>query len=84
MKKQLNFWSINFFLTVVTSFLLNGGVFAGNTGGLSLSKGRMGTIKLSGKNSAIHVKGTRLIVRHPFRKHLGQDNRNSTRQKGKR
>jgi len=36
MKKKLNFWIINFFLTVVTSFLLNGGVFAGNTGGGSL------------------------------------------------
>jgi len=84
MKKKLNFWIINFFLTVVTSFLLNGGVFAGNTGGVSLSKGRMGTIKLSGKNPTIQMKGTSSIVRHPFRKHLGQGHWTGARQKGKR
>ncbi len=48
MKKKLNYWIIYIVLTVGASFLFNGGVFAGNTEDNSLSKGRMGTIKLSG------------------------------------
>jgi hypothetical protein len=49
MKKKLNYWIIYIFLTVGTSFLFNGGVFAGHTGDISLSKGGLGGIKLSGK-----------------------------------
>ncbi len=84
MKNKLNLWIINIFLTVVTSFLLNGGLFAGHTEGSSLSKGGMGTIKLSGKNLTTHVKSESSIVPRPFRKHFGQGKRAYAQQKGGR
>ncbi len=85
MKKKLNFWTINFFLTAVASFLFNGGVFAEHTGAIPLSKGGMGTIKLSGKNPSTHVRGRSSIASHPFREHLGQgNNRIRIQQKGER
>jgi hypothetical protein len=74
MKKKLNFWTLNIFMMVVTSFLFNGGVLAGHTGATSLSKGRMGTFKLSGKNFAIPVKGNISSVSHHFSKPLERNN----------
>lgn len=84
MKNKLNLWIINFFLTVVTSFLLNGGLFAGHTEGSSLSKSGMGTIKLSGKNLTTHVKSESSIVPRPLRKQLRQGKRADAPQKGER
>ena len=72
MKKKQNYWIIHFFLPVVASFLFNGGVFAGNPGDISLSKGGMGAIKLLGKNSIAHFKDKSSITPHRFGKHLGQ------------
>jgi len=84
MKKTLNYWIIYFFLTVGTSFLFNGGIFAGHTGDNSLSRGGMGTIKLSGKTSTTPIRSRNPIVQYQFRKHLGQVNWTSTQQKGER
>lgn len=50
MKKKLDVWILNIFLTVVAAFQLSGGVFTEPTGDRFRSKGSMGTIKLSGKN----------------------------------
>jgi hypothetical protein len=72
MKKRINFWVINFFLAAMTSFLLNCGVFAGNTGGIPLKKGKMGAVKLSGKKHSSPVQGDSLVVRHQVRINLGQ------------
>lgn len=83
MKKKLDFWSINFFLTLVTSFLLNGGVFAGSTEVLSQSQGRLGTIKLSSKIPATHVKDKSSMVPHQYRKHLGRAIEPEPSRKGK-
>ncbi len=74
MKKKLNFWTLNIFLTVVISFLFNSGVLAGHKGAISLSKGRMGTFKLSGKNFATPVKGNISSVSHHFSKPLERSN----------
>lgn len=84
MKTKLNFWITNVFLTAVMSFLFNGGVFAENTKAIPLSKGGLGTIKLSGKNPTIHAKGRGSIVPRPFREHFGQSNRIRIQQKGER
>jgi hypothetical protein len=64
MKKKLNYWIIYFFLTAGTSFLFNGGIFAGHMGVSPLSKGGMGTIKLSGKPPTTSVKSESSIIRH--------------------
>jgi hypothetical protein len=84
MRKKLKYWIIHFFLTVVASFLFNAGVFAGYPGDVSLSKGGMGAIKLSGKNLIIPFKDKSSIVPHRFRKHLGQGHRTRAQQKGER
>ena len=81
MKKKLNFWTLNIFMTVVTSFLFNGGVLAGRTETISLSKGRMGTVKLSSKNFAAPVKGDISNVSHHVSKPLERSNRTSVQQK---
>ena len=81
MKKKLNFWTLNIFMMGVTSFLFNGGVLAGHTEAISLSKGRMGTFKLSGKNFATPVKGTISGVSHYFSKPLERSNQISVQQK---
>ena len=85
MKNKLNFWITNLVLTVVASFLFNSGVFAGNTGGISLSKGRMGAIKLSSQNyTTVDDKGKSWIIHSQFRKHLGLGNRAIVQEKEKR
>ena len=81
MKKKLNFWTLNIFMMVVTSFLFNGGVLAGHTETISLSKGRMGTVKLSGKNFATPVKRNMSSVPRHFSKPLERSNRTSAQQK---
>lgn len=81
MQNKLNFWIINFFLVAVTSFLLNGGVFAGNRGEIALNKGNFGAIKLSGKNNTTLVKAKSLIVTPQDRKKTGQAVSTRTRQK---
>ncbi len=81
MKIKLNFWITNFFLTAVVSFLLSGGVFAGNTGGISLSKGSLGAIKLSGQNHTTFVRGKSPLARNQFRKQFEQGIRTPAHQK---
>jgi hypothetical protein len=78
---KLNFWITNFFLTAVISFLLNGGVFAGNKGGISLSEGNLGAIKLSGKNHTTRVRGKSSVARNQFRKQFDQGIRIRAHQK---
>ena len=85
MKSKLNFWITHLALTVVASFLFNGGVFAGDTGNISLSKGNMGAIKLSSQNhNTVDVKGKNLIMHHQARQHLGLVHRAIGPQKEKR
>jgi hypothetical protein len=84
MKKKLNYWIIYFFLTVGISLLLNGGIFAGPMGDISLSRGGMGSIKLSGKTSTTPIRSKNPIVQYQFRKHSGQVNWTSAQQKGEK
>lgn len=84
MKKKFNFWIINVFLTMVISLLLNGGIFAGNTKVTPMSKEGMGTIKLMGKNPAVHIKDKSSMSSHPFRKHLRRGNQIDAQQKEER
>ena len=70
MKKKLNFWILNIFLTVVAAFLLSGGVFAEPTDDLFRSKGSRGIIKLSGKNPITFAEGKTLSVRSTLHKHF--------------
>ena len=84
MKKKLNYWAIYFFLTVGTSFLFNSGVLARHTEDNSLSKGRMGSIKLSGNLPTTHIKGRSSIIKYQVRKRLGQVSWTRAGQEGER
>ena len=84
MKKKINFWTLNIFMAVAASFFFNGGVLVGHTGTISLSKGRMGTFKLSGKNFVTPVKDNISSISHHFSKPLEQSNWISVQQKEKR
>jgi hypothetical protein len=68
MKKKINYWIIYFFLTVGTAFLFDGGIFAGHTAVSTLSKGGLGTIKLSGTTPTSYARGRSSIIRHQARK----------------
>jgi len=52
MKNKLNYRALYFIFTIAVSFLLSGEVFAGHAGDNFLSRGKMGAIRLYGKNPA--------------------------------
>jgi hypothetical protein len=68
MKNKLNYWALYFIFTVAVSFLLNGGVFPGHAGDNFIGRGKMGAIKLSGKNPAISIQSKHFVILHPHRK----------------
>jgi len=68
MKNKLNYWALYFILTMAVSFLLNGGVISGHAGDSFLSRGNMGTIKLSGKNPAISIQSKNSDILYPHQK----------------
>ena len=74
MKNKLNYWALYFILTIAVSFLLNGGVFAGHARDSFISRGNMGTIKLSGKNPAISIQSKNSVVLYPHQKKSEQGN----------
>lgn len=63
MKQKFNYWIIYFFLTVGSSFLLSDDNVDTHAGNISMNKGELGTIKLSGKMPSIHDSGKILIIR---------------------
>ena len=66
MNKKLNFWILNIFITVATSFFLNSGSFEEHRREISPSKGGIGTLKLSGKNFAGSVERNIVMLAFPL------------------
>ncbi len=71
-KKKLNFWTLNILLTIMTSFLLNGGVLSASTEMISPGKGAIGAIKLQGKNTL--TRGNTFSISHQLEKALAKRN----------
>jgi len=69
-KKTLNFLALNIILASATSFILNYASFEEDKKGISLTQGRLGTLKLPDKNFTVFVEGSGLRSIHPMGTHF--------------